>query len=100
MFAARGLSMPEREPRVTDLRLLTTGPCRLTQALGITRARDNGKDLTTFSDLTILDDGSRAGRVVTTPRMGITKATGEKLRYVIDGNPFVSGKSMEVRTKK
>ena len=61
MFAARGLPVPEGEPRVADLRLLTTGPGRLTQALGITRARDNGKDLTTFSDLTILDDGF-AGR--------------------------------------
>jgi DNA-3-methyladenine glycosylase len=99
MFAARGLSMPEREPRVTDLRLLTTGPGRLTQALGITRARDNGKDLTTFSDLTILDDGIRAGRVVTTPRVGIKKAVEEKLRYLIAGNAFVSGKS-EGRSQK
>jgi len=93
MFAARGLSMPEREPRVTDLRLLTTGPGRLTQALGITRARDNGKDLTTFSDVTILDDGFLTGRVATTPRMGITKAADAKLRYLIARNPFVSGNS-------
>jgi DNA-3-methyladenine glycosylase len=91
MFAARGLAMPDIEPRVSDLRLLTTGPGRLTQALGVTRARDNGKDLTTFSDLTILDDGSCAGRVVTTPRVGIRKAVEEKLRYFIAQNEFVSG---------
>ena len=99
MFAARRLPLPEDEPRIADLRLLTTGPGRLTQALGITRARDNAKDLTTFSDLTILDDGFRVRRVVTTPRTGITKAADAKLRYVIAGNPFVSGKS-EVRSQK
>jgi DNA-3-methyladenine glycosylase len=54
--------------------------------------RDNGKDLTTFSDLTILDDGYRAGRVLTTPRMGIKKAADAKLRYLIAGNRFVSGR--------
>ncbi len=89
MYAARGLPVPE-EPRLADLRLLTTGPGRLTQALGITRARDNGKDLTTFSDLTILDDRSPVGRVATTPRVGITKATEAKLRYLVAANPFVS----------
>ncbi len=90
MFQARGLPLPA-EPRNSDLRLLTTGPGRLTQALGITRARDNGKDLTRFSDLTILDDGYRIRRVATTPRVGITKAADPKLRYLLAGNPFVSG---------
>jgi DNA-3-methyladenine glycosylase len=99
MFQARELAAPGGEPRITDLRLLTTGPGRLTQALGITRPRDNGKDLTTFSDLTILDDGFHVRRVTTTPRVGITKAAGEKLRYMVAGNPFVSGKS-EGRSQK
>jgi DNA-3-methyladenine glycosylase len=92
MFPARGLPFPEGDPHITELRLLTTGPGRLAQALGVTRARDNGKDLTTFSDLTILDDGYRAGRVLTTPRMGIKKAADAKLRYLIAGNEFVSGR--------
>jgi DNA-3-methyladenine glycosylase len=91
MFVARGLPVPNGNVRATELRLLSTGPGRLTQALGITRARDNGKDLTTFSDLTILDDGFRAGRVVITPRLGITKAADAKLRYLLAGNAFVSG---------
>lgn len=90
MFRARGLPLPARELRTTDLRLLTTGPGRLTEALGITRPRDNAKDLTRFSDLTILEDGFRVRRVTLTPRTGITKAAEEKLRYVIAENPFVS----------
>ena len=92
MFRARGLTQPAREPRLTDLRLLTTGPGRLTQALGITRPRDNAKDLTRFSDLTILDDGFRPRRILKTPRLGISKAAAEQLRYVIGDNPFVSGR--------
>jgi DNA-3-methyladenine glycosylase len=91
MFRARQLPFPDGDARLTDLRLLTTGPGRLTEALGITRPHDNGKDLTTFSDLTILDDGFQVRRVLTTPRVGITKAASEKLRYLIAGNAFVSG---------
>jgi DNA-3-methyladenine glycosylase len=72
--------------------LLTSGPGRLTQAFGITRAQDNGKDLTSpESDLQIADAGPRAGRVLITPRIGISKAAGKKLRYFMAGNPFVSG---------
>ncbi len=92
MFRARGLSAPTGEPSVAELRRLTSGPGRLTEALGITRPRDNGKDLSTYSDLTILDDGYHVGRVLTTPRLGITKAADEKLRYVVAGNEFVSGR--------
>ncbi len=31
-------------------------------------------------------------RIVATPRIGITKAVERPLRFVIAGNPFVSGK--------
>jgi DNA-3-methyladenine glycosylase len=75
-----------------DLRLLTSGPGRLAEAFGITRARDNGKDLASgASDLFIADDGFRAPRVMVTPRIGITKAAALPLRYLIAGNRFVSG---------
>jgi len=75
-----------------DLRKLTSGPGRLAEAFGITRKRDNGKDLTSMgSDLYIADDRYRVRRVLTTPRIGITKAAGLPLRYLIAGNEFVSG---------
>jgi DNA-3-methyladenine glycosylase len=75
-----------------DLRNLTSGPGRLAEAFEITRERDNGKDLTSKnSDLFIADDGYRVGRVLTTPRIGVTKAAERPWRYVIAGNPFVSG---------
>jgi len=78
---------------LVDLRKLTSGPGRLAQALGITRVRDNEKDLSSpKSDLWIADDGTPRPRVKITPRIGITKAAELPLRYIIPGNRFVSGR--------
>ena len=67
--------------RATDLRKLTSGPGRLAEAFGITRERDNEKDLTSRkSDLFIVDDGFRPQRIEMTPRIGITKAAEHPLR--------------------
>ncbi len=64
----------------------------MSQALGITRPRDNGKDFThRQSDLWIADDGHRPARIAVTPRINVNKAVDEPLRFVIAGNPFVSG---------
>jgi DNA-3-methyladenine glycosylase len=76
-----------------DLRLLTTGPGRLAEAFGITRPRDNEKDLTSAdSDLWIADDGWPRPRVTITARIGITKAAERPLRFIISENRFVSGR--------
>ncbi|HUO24287.1 MAG TPA: DNA-3-methyladenine glycosylase [Candidatus Aquilonibacter sp.] len=75
-----------------DLNRLTSGPGRLAEAFGITRERDNGCDLTsTASGLWIGSDGFKAGPIRTSPRIGITKAADQHLRYFLDGNPSVSG---------
>ncbi|MGA7382155.1 MAG: DNA-3-methyladenine glycosylase [Terriglobales bacterium] len=88
MAKARGIALNGAR----DLRNLTSGPGRLAEAFRITRERDNEKDLTsTDSDLFIADDGYRVQKVLTTPRIGITKAAERPWRYVIAGNPFVSG---------
>ena len=96
MAAARRVTIAS--PR--DLKKLTSGPGRLAEAFGVTRIRDNGKDLTSRkSDLFIVEnlakhtsgDYDRARRVLTTPRIGITKAAELPLRYVLAGNEFVSG---------
>lgn len=78
---------------VRDLRKLASGPGRLCEALGITRPRDNGKDmLSPASDLQVMDDGFRAEKVAVTPRIGITKSAEMPLRYVIDESIFASRK--------
>jgi DNA-3-methyladenine glycosylase len=87
MARARGLVL--NGPK--DLRLLTSGPGRLSEAFGITRERDNGCDLTSSAgSLWIGDDGYRARGIVVTPRIGITKAADHPLRYILGKSPFVS----------
>ena len=89
MSRARGLVV--RGPR--DVPRLTSGPGRLAEAFGITRSRDNGCDLTSSgSRLWIADDGSPRGSVGITPRIGITKAADQPLRYLLAGNAFISGR--------
>ncbi len=91
MADVRGVEL-SAEPRPTELRLISSGPGRMSEALGITRPRDNGKDLTDRrSDLWFADDGHRPKRIAVTSRIGISKAIDEPLRFVIAGNPFVSG---------
>lgn len=86
MFKLRGVE------EGSDLRRLTRGPGRLAAAFGITRERDNGKDLTSGrSDLYIGDDGSAPPEVMITKRIGIKKAADMPLRYIVPGNRFVSG---------
>jgi DNA-3-methyladenine glycosylase len=86
MFKLRGIA------ESSDLRRLTRGPGRLAAAFGITRERDNGKDLTsTRSDLYIADDGGTPPpEVLITKRIGIKKAVEMPLRYIVAGNRFVS----------
>jgi DNA-3-methyladenine glycosylase len=87
MARNRGVSLAPR-----SLRLLTSGPGRLCEALVITRPRDNGADMTSRgSGLWIADDGYRPRKIVATPRVGITKSAEAPLRYFIEGNEFVSG---------
>jgi DNA-3-methyladenine glycosylase len=91
MAEARGVTL--HGPR--DLIKLTSGPGRLSEAFDITRERDNGCDLTSpRSSLWIGDDNFRTENVVTTPRIGITKAAEHPLRYLLSGNPFVSGRKI------
>jgi len=99
MERARGLA--EAEAKKNVLRRLTSGPGRLAEAFGITRPRDNGKDLTdATSDLFLADGGYPPPRVLTTVRVGITKAAERPLRYLIAGSEFVSGSRALNRTKR
>ena len=91
MVRARHLKMEN----ASDLRKLTSGPGRLAEAFGITRTRDNEKDLTSpESDLWIADDGEPRPPVKITKRIGITKAAERPLRYIVPGNAFVSGRKV------
>lgn len=72
-------------------RLLTSGPGRLCQALGIVRDTHNGIDVTSArSGLHVEDDGVAPGEIAVSRRIGLTKAADRPLRFTIAGNPFVS----------
>jgi DNA-3-methyladenine glycosylase len=78
---------------IRELRKLASGPGKLCEALGITRPRDNGKDmLSPASDLQVMSDGFRVEEIAVTPRIGITKSVEMPLRYVIAENAFLSKK--------
>jgi len=73
--------------------LLTSGPGRLCQALGLTRARDNGLDLLDpRSPLQLRDDGFAATEALVTVRIGIRHAAHLPLRFALPGNRCVSGR--------
>ena len=95
MARARGIKVHGS----ADWPKLTSGPGRLAEAFGITRARDNGCDLTSpSSGLWIGDDGYVARGIKVTPRIGISKAADKPLRYILAGNRFVSGPRTPPRT--
>ncbi len=83
-------------PSLSQLRLLTSGPGRLSQALGITRQRDNASDLCSpaAGGLYIADDGYLPAAISATPRINVTRAPIDEWRFLIPGNPFVSGKKL------
>jgi DNA-3-methyladenine glycosylase len=83
----RGLAAMRRRRGLDDLRLLCSGPGRLCQALGITRAQ-NGFAL----DQAPFELQRRTGRpdVAVGVRIGLTKAADYPWRYGLQGSPFLS----------
>lgn len=73
-------------------RLLTSGPSRLCQALGLTRAAHNGLDLLDrASPLQLRDDGFEVTEALVTARIGISHAVDWPLRFALPGHTCVSG---------
>jgi DNA-3-methyladenine glycosylase len=84
-----GLEVMRRRRGGVDDRHLCSGPGKLCQALGITRALDGS--LMPHSDVVVCPAGTPRPSIVTTPRVGITKAADWPLRFCVEGSPFVSG---------
>ena len=69
---------------------LTSGPGKLTKALGIDLA-DNGVDMTACASRLYIANGAQETRkVVASPRIGISKGEEMLLRFHAEGSPFVS----------
>lgn len=86
---AAGIELMKSRRGTDNLRLLASGPGRLTQAMGI-GAEQNGADLTT-GDLTVAEgEQIPEQRVVQTTRVGIKLAADLPLRFYLKDSPFVS----------
>jgi DNA-3-methyladenine glycosylase len=82
--------MRQRRGRVDD-RQLCSGPGKLCQALGITRGLD-GRMMPGSEVLVRPAAVSLPVDAAVTPRIGITKAADWPLRFLVTGNPHVSGR--------
>jgi DNA-3-methyladenine glycosylase len=82
-----GLDAMQARRGVTDVRLLCSGPGRLCQALGVTRAHDGlALDEPPFG----LRARAGATALVTGRRIGLTRAAERPWRYGLAGSPFLS----------
>ncbi len=88
----QGIELMRRNRGVEDLRLLTSGPGRLTKALLIDKSL-NGVDLTTSTEIFIAQgDREEKFEIAATPRIGVSGGKRRKWRFHIKGNPYVSRK--------
>jgi DNA-3-methyladenine glycosylase len=81
--------MRARRPRARTDRDLTSGPGKLTRALGITR-KHTGVDLTRGDLIVLSRSPAPTFRIAVTPRIGIVKCAELPLRFFVEGNKFVS----------
>ena len=96
---AAGLDFMQARRPVKNPLLLTNGPGKLCAAMDIDHSQ-NGADLCDGkSPLFIAKNPARAsflrrqGPIVTTTRIGITKAAALPLRFYLEKNPYVSRRS-------
>ena len=82
-----GLGEMRARRGINDVRKLCSGPGRLCQALGVTREHDGAAlDGPPFH----LQGRACVPRIVTGPRIGITRAVDRPWRYGVEGSRYVS----------
>lgn len=86
-----GVELMRQFRPIDDIFSLTSGPGKLTQALNITSSL-NGTDMTNPESEIYIESGKRPKGIVTTPRIGITRAMDKEWRFVDPSSPFISRK--------
>ncbi len=86
-----GIELMRQFRPVDDIFSLTSGPGKLTQALNITSSL-NGTDMTNSESEIYIEFGKTPKCIVTTPRIGITRAVDREWRFVDPSSPFISRK--------
>jgi DNA-3-methyladenine glycosylase len=85
----RGLETMRRLRSVDDDRRLTSGPGKLSVALGVTREL-NGFPITDPDGFLHILDAPNVTNYCTSHRIGVTKDLSEELRFYVPSNRFVS----------
>jgi DNA-3-methyladenine glycosylase len=85
---SEGIETMKRNRGVEVVRELTSGPGKLTEALGITSGFD-GEDMVTSKRL-FLEEGKQVNRIRSSTRIGVSVGADRKWRFYIEGNEFVS----------
>lgn len=81
-----GIELMQQRRGITASKLLTNGPAKLTQAMGI--GREHGG--TRLGQELYLEHGIVPVEIVQTTRVGISKAVDQPWRFYIANNPYVS----------
>lgn len=81
-----------------QLRRIARGPAMLCQSLQVDRELD-AVDLLSHREILVADGRIAGLQITATPRIGISSAKELKLRYLVDGNWFVSGRASDHRTR-
>ncbi|MEM1551622.1 MAG: DNA-3-methyladenine glycosylase [Candidatus Bathyarchaeia archaeon] len=86
----QGIEAMKKNRRVGDMYDLTSGPGRLTKAMGITREQ-NGLDITKAeNEIAIFEAAVEKFEICTSHRIGVKRDLPQELRFYIKGNKFVS----------
>ncbi len=85
-----GVSVMQRNRGLRKVRELMRGPGRLTAALDIDHHLD-GIDLCRKGSLCLARDGAVVPEIGVSPRIGLSRAARQPLRFYVRGSPFVSG---------
>ena len=88
IFPRVGIEFMVKQRKTEDISNLVNGPAKLTQALKITKT-DYGEDLTKRSSLYISDGLKiKKSQILSSPRIGIKKATDKLWNFKISKNVF------------
>ncbi len=79
----KGIKVMQKNRKITNLKSLTNGPAKLTQALEITKEH-YGEDLTKHSKLFITEGIKKPEKIYVSPRIVIKEATDKLWNFKIE----------------
>ncbi len=88
----------QRRPAARRDEDLTNGPAKVCQAFAVDR-RHNGLSLVAGPLTLRRDAGYRAGKIATSPRIGIRESVELPWRFFLDGNPYVGKGKRAARSR-